>query len=120
VADLLKQPVAWRREWDGDVSDEGHWLYTEDEADTKDGHTWQPLFLDPPSEADIRAGLELFKRIRDESAPGVAPTVEVIGYIHKEWEPSQGQGRIYGHQPGPDYKAVTAAAGVDLPDGAKR
>jgi hypothetical protein len=51
---------------------------------------------------------------------GVAPTVEVIGYIHKEWEPSQGQGRIYGHQPGPDYKAVTAAAGVDLPDGAKR
>jgi hypothetical protein len=42
----------------------------------------------------------------------VAPTVEVIGYIHKEWEPSQGQGRIYGHQPGPDYKAVTAAAGV--------
>ena len=69
--DLLKQPVAWRREWDGDESDAGHWLYTEDDADTKDGKPWQPLFLQPPTEAEIRTGLELFKRIRDEGNAGV-------------------------------------------------
>ena len=63
MAALSRQPVAWRREFDGDVSDQGHWLYTEDEADTQDGYSWQPLFLQPPTEEELRAGLELFKRI---------------------------------------------------------
>lgn len=73
----LKQPVAWRREWDGDVSDEGHWLYTDDEQETKDGHQWQSLFLQPPTDEEIRAGLELFKRIRDEGNGGVDSHGEV-------------------------------------------
>lgn len=37
----------------------------------------------------------------------LAPTEEVIGYVHKDWEPTQGQGRIYGHRPGSDYVPVT-------------
>lgn len=37
---------------------------------------------------------------------------QAIGYVHKDWTPDQGQGRIFGHSPGPDYRAVafTAAA----------
>lgn len=30
----------------------------------------------------------------------------VVGYVHKDWKPENGQGRIYGHCPGADYVAV--------------
>lgn len=49
------QPVAWRREWDGDVSDIGNWLYADDEGDTKDGYEWEPLFTAPAAPAQTWA-----------------------------------------------------------------
>ena len=36
------KPVAWRREWDGDVSDIGNMLY-EDER-PNDNHEWEALY----------------------------------------------------------------------------
>lgn len=38
-----QEPVVWRREWEGDVSDLDSWLYIEDEAD-KDELPWQSLY----------------------------------------------------------------------------
>lgn len=42
------QAVAWRREWDGDVSDEGHMLYEDDESQLDEPRSrWQPLYALP-------------------------------------------------------------------------
>ena len=52
------EPVAWRREWDGDVSDEGQWLLTDDPADLEDGHEWQPLFTAAPTKEQIERSVK--------------------------------------------------------------
>lgn len=41
------KPVAWMREWDGDVSDLGNMIFTSDESDTHDGLAWTPLYAIP-------------------------------------------------------------------------
>lgn len=44
LEEALKKPVAWRREWDGDVSDIGQWVYVEDKSDCDARGPWQPLY----------------------------------------------------------------------------
>jgi hypothetical protein len=40
------KPVAWRREWDGDDSDLGMWIYEEERE--PDGYIWQALYAVEP------------------------------------------------------------------------
>lgn len=78
-----KLPVMWRREWDGDVSDIGQWVYA-DSADERDEplDRWQPLYetpqaAPPPMTKEEHAAAE--KRLFDElratalSASGAMP-----------------------------------------------
>src|SRR3989304_9941377 len=47
-----EKPVAWAREWDGDVSDLGNMLIVFDEHERDEPFTrWTPLFTKPPSHA---------------------------------------------------------------------
>ena len=39
----LPEPAAWAREWEGDVSDIGHMIFTNDRNETEDGKQWEPL-----------------------------------------------------------------------------
>jgi len=43
---LAGEPVAWMRPWEGDVSDENHFLFVSD-ANERDGLEWVPLFRSP-------------------------------------------------------------------------
>lgn len=38
------QPVMWRREWDGDVSDEGQWVYAATREELDEYGPWEPLY----------------------------------------------------------------------------
>lgn len=49
----------------------------------------------------------------EDDAYGVTAAPAPLGWVHKDWEPKQGQGRIYGHRPGPDYVPVVAGVRVD-------
>lgn len=42
VEDL--SPTAWRREWNGDVSDLGNMIYIEDHRDLDSDGIWEPLY----------------------------------------------------------------------------
>lgn len=44
-------PVAWRREWNGDDSDLGEWIYEEDEVDLDHDGYWERLY----AETDVSA-----------------------------------------------------------------
>lgn len=37
-------PTAWRREWNGDVSDLNHMIYVEDAGDLDDDGVWESLY----------------------------------------------------------------------------
>ncbi len=41
------EPIAWCREWDGDVSDIGNMIVVFDESECDDGYEWHPLHLHP-------------------------------------------------------------------------
>jgi len=43
---LAGESVAWMRPWEGDVSDENHFLFVSD-ANERDGMEWVPLFRSP-------------------------------------------------------------------------
>lgn len=50
LAELKKSkdtPVAWCREWDGDVSDIGNMIVVFDESECDHGYDWYPLYLHP-------------------------------------------------------------------------
>jgi hypothetical protein len=41
------EPVAWRREFEGDVSDLGQWLYADEYEPKDESPNWQPLYTTP-------------------------------------------------------------------------
>lgn len=41
------EPIAWFREWDGDVSDIGNMIVVFDESECDDGYEWFPLYTKP-------------------------------------------------------------------------
>ena len=56
--DALKaqsEPVAWMREWEGDVSDLGNMIFAADESEKDDNPNWAPLYTTPqPSAEDVK------------------------------------------------------------------
>ena len=52
-------PVAWRREWDGDVSDANMWLYVEDKNERDEPmERWEELFAAAPkTDAEPKEGM---------------------------------------------------------------
>lgn len=51
LAEIKALPVvAYRREWDGDVSDIGMWVYEEDADQLDNCGVWQALYALPPKE----------------------------------------------------------------------
>ena len=52
------EPVAWCREWQGDVSDLGNMIVEFGHFKPTDGQEWQPLYAHPPAAAERIALLE--------------------------------------------------------------
>ena len=48
LAQPEQEPVAWRREYEGDVSDLCQWLYADEYDPKDDSPNWQPLYTNPP------------------------------------------------------------------------
>ncbi len=46
LAKAMEKPIAYRREWDGDVSDLGQWIYVEELSCDPNAYkyAWEPLF----------------------------------------------------------------------------
>ena len=44
----IGEPVAWAREWEGDVSDSGSMIFAADDSEKDDNQNWFPLY--PPKE----------------------------------------------------------------------
>lgn len=39
-----RKPVSWRREWNGDISDEGMYVHADNESELDNDGIWQPLY----------------------------------------------------------------------------
>lgn len=84
----LRWPVAWRREWDGDVSDTDHWLYTEDESDTRDGHHWQALYLSAPTPEEVMQAVIAIEAAWQERFPPPLPQDQQADSLASNQEPT--------------------------------
>lgn len=77
------QPVAWRREWDGDQSDYGIWVYVDSE-DAKDSvGPWQPLYAAPAAPASEPFSIDGSDYDDVEPEPASEPAGDM--YLCKAW-----------------------------------
>jgi hypothetical protein len=76
------RPVCWRREWNGDVSDEGTYVHADHEDELDNDGRWEPLYDQHALDAAVAAERErrrgLAEQLRTAAVMNDWPTFDAM------------------------------------------